>query len=84
MNQQANALLCKALSCCAFSVALFGVGAVTFFGHDASAHRLNLITSDIEWRAEGQTLDVSHQLHLEDALTLLANLGVRDLSLIHI
>ena len=78
MNQQANALLCKALSCCAFSVALFGVGAVTFFGYSASAHRLNLITSDIEWRAEGQTLDVSHQLHLEDALTLLANLGVRD------
>jgi len=44
----------------------------------ASAHRLNLITTDIEWRAEGQTLDVSHRLHLEDALTLLATMDAAD------
>jgi len=43
-----------------------------------SAHRLNLITTDIQWRAEDQVLDVSHRLHLEDALTLLATLGARD------
>ena len=45
---------------------------------NTSAHRLNLITTDIEWRVENQTLDVSHRLHLEDALALLATLGARD------
>jgi|GEM_PF-3194386 len=58
--------LCVFLGLCAYST------------QNASAHRLNLITSDIEWRVEEQTLDVSHRLHLEDALALLATLGARD------
>lgn len=52
-------------------LALFGAGAV-------SAHRLNLITTDIEWRSEGQTIDVSHRLHLEDALSLLSRFDAGD------
>ncbi|MEM7221284.1 MAG: DUF6702 family protein [Pseudomonadota bacterium] len=42
------------------------------------AHRLKLSTTDIEWRASAGTLDVTHQLHLDDALTLLASLGAPD------
>ena len=42
------------------------------------AHRLNLITTDIEWHAAGQTLDITHRLHLEDALSLLALLDAPD------
>jgi len=53
------------------------ISAVLLSQH-AFAHRLNLITSDIEWRADEQTLDVSHRLHLEDALGLLATLGAKD------
>ncbi len=49
-----------------------------YIAQSASAHRLNLITSDIEWRVENKTLDVSHRLHLEDGLALLATLGARD------
>lgn len=45
---------------------------------DASAHRLNVVTSDLQWRAESTALEVTHRLHLEDALTLLAHLGAAD------
>lgn len=43
-----------------------------------AGHRLNLTTSEVEWQVEGQTLDVTHRLHLDDALTLLSQLGAAD------
>lgn len=42
---------------------------------DVLAHRLNLTTSDIVWQAEERALEITHSLHLDDALTLLARLG---------
>ncbi len=40
-----------------------------------AAHRLNLTTSDIVWQAQERALEVTHSLHLDDALVLLARLG---------
>lgn len=45
---------------------------------NTSAHRLNVVTSDLQWRADSTALEVTHRLHLEDALTLLAHLGATD------
>ena len=44
----------------------------------AKAHRLNLTTSDIVWQPAESALDITHRLHLDDALTLLARLGADD------
>lgn len=40
-----------------------------------AAHRLNLTTTDIVWQAQDGALEVTHSMHLDDALTLLARLG---------
>ena len=58
---------------CTLSSALLG-----WFAPQAAAHRLNLSTTEIEWRAESQTLDVIHKLHNDDALVLLSRLGAGD------
>ncbi len=63
----AGALLCLA-----------AIGLQFVFEGKASAHRLNLITSDIEWRPDEGVFDVAHRFHLDDALTLLASLGAGD------
>lgn len=42
------------------------------------AHRLNLTTSEIVWQPDEHALEITHALHLDDALTLLARLGVND------
>lgn len=44
----------------------------------AAAHRLNLTTTDLAWQPDTQVLDVTHRLHIDDALTLLAQLGAAD------
>jgi len=41
----------------------------------AAAHRLNITTSDIVWQPQDNALEVTHSLHLDDALALLARLG---------
>lgn len=49
-----------------------------FLSPSAVAHRLNLVTSDIVWQVDDRAFEITHTLHLDDALTLLASLGVDD------
>ena len=37
-----------------------------------------MTTTDLHWRPDAKLLDVIHRLHLDDALTLLAQLGATD------
>ena len=39
------------------------------------AHRINHALSEIVWQPDTRILEVTHRLHLDDALTLLARLG---------
>jgi len=45
------------------------------FVQPLAAHRLNITTSDIVWLAQDGALEVTHSVHLDDALALLARLG---------
>jgi len=47
---------------------------LTLAAQQTAAHRLKLTTSEIVWQAEGSALEVTHALHLDDALALLARL----------
>ncbi len=49
-----------------------------FMSQAVFAHRLNLTTSEIVWQPDEHALEITHKLHLDDALTLLARLGVND------
>jgi hypothetical protein len=41
----------------------------------AGAHRVNHALSEIVWQPDTRVLEITHALHLDDALTLLARLG---------
>lgn len=51
------------------------VWATTFASLATSAHRLNYTETNIVWQPDGRTLELTHSMHLDDALQLLARLG---------
>ena len=42
------------------------------------AHKLNYSLTELAWKVDDRVLHVSHSLHLDDAVELLARLGSRD------
>ena len=47
-------------------------------GLAASAHKLNYTATEIVWQPDERRLEVTHSVHLDDALRLLARLGAPD------
>ena len=63
----AGALLCLA-----------AIGLQFVFERGVLAHRLNLVTSDIEWQPDEGVFDVAHRFHLDDACLLYTSPSPRD------
>lgn len=51
------------------------LGVLWTFSSGAAAHTLQQATSELVWRADTGLLEISHTLHLDDALYLMADLG---------
>lgn len=46
--------------------------------NQASGHRLNFASTHIAWQPDQRSLEVTHQIHLDDGVRLLATLGSSD------
>lgn len=48
---------------------------VALFSASASAHQLKFTETELRWRPNQQRLEVTHTVHLDDAMALLAQIG---------